>query len=73
MMYFSRGSLHCELMRTTFSVMLSMVRSLRTGTDLLPAPGDDMLHLLLLWLLLVLLRLQWLALSRLFFRPQLPR
>jgi hypothetical protein len=46
---------------------------LRTGTDLLPAPGDDMLHLLLLWLLLMLLRLQWLALSRLFFRPQLPR
>lgn len=73
MTYFSRGSLHCELMRTTFSVMLSMVRSLRTGTDLSPGLGVDMLHLLLLLLLLrlrlllMLLLLQWLALSRPFF------
>lgn len=75
MMYFSRGSLHCELMRTTFSVMLSMVRSFRTGTDLSPGPVVDMLHFLLLRLLLVLLLLlllQWLALSRPFFRPELP-
>lgn len=44
-MYFSRGSPHCELMRTTFSVMLSMVRSFRTGTEESPGPVDDMLDL----------------------------
>ena len=59
MMYFSLGSLHCELMRTTFSVMLSMVRSFNTGTDLLPA-GSDILYLFLLRLMLLLL-LQWLT------------
>lgn len=32
MMYLRRGSPHCELMRTTLSVMLSIVRSFRTGT-----------------------------------------
>lgn len=29
--YRRRASSHCELMRMTFSVMLSMVRSLRSG------------------------------------------
>lgn len=72
-MYFKRASPHCELMRTTFSVMLSMVRSLRTGTDVPPGTADDMLDLLRLVLLLVLLLLQRLALSRPFFRPELPR
>src|SRR5690242_3815138 len=77
MMYFSLGSAHCELMRTTFSVMLSMVRSLRTGTDLSRGPVADMLDflrlllLLLLLLLLILFVLQWLAFVRL--RPELPR
>jgi hypothetical protein len=32
MTYLRRGSLHCEFIRCTFSVMFSMVRSLRTGT-----------------------------------------
>lgn len=32
-------------MRTTFSVMLSMVRSFRTGTEESPGPVDDMLDL----------------------------
>lgn len=59
MMYFSLGSLHCELMRTTFSVMLSMVRSFNTGTDLLSA-GPDILYFFLLRLMLLLL-LQWLT------------
>ena len=43
MMYFSRGSPHCELMRTTFSVMLSMVKSFKTGTDLSPGSFDAIL------------------------------
>lgn len=30
--YFSRGSAHCEFIRCTFSVMFSIVKSLRTGT-----------------------------------------
>jgi hypothetical protein len=33
MMYLRRGSAHCEFMRCTFSVMFSIVRSLRTGTE----------------------------------------
>jgi hypothetical protein len=32
MTYFKRGSAHCELMRWTFSVMFSIVRSLSMGT-----------------------------------------
>jgi hypothetical protein len=32
MTYFKRGSAHCEFIRCTFSVMLSIVRSLSVGT-----------------------------------------
>lgn len=42
--YFKRGSEHWELMRCTFSVMFSIVRSLSTGTDALPGPlGEAMM------------------------------
>jgi hypothetical protein len=36
-MYFSRASSACELIRITFSVMLSIVRSFKIGTSTLGA------------------------------------
>lgn len=41
MTYLRRGSAHCEFIRCTFSVMFSIVRSLRTGTVEASAPLLD--------------------------------
>ena len=41
--YFRRGSVHCEFIRCTFSVMFSMVRSFRTGTVEASALLDDVM------------------------------
>lgn len=45
MTYFKRGSAHCEFMRWTFSVIFSIVRSLRTGTEEGSGPPVDVIVL----------------------------
>jgi len=44
MTYFRRASEHCEFMRCTFSVMFSIVRSLRTGTEGCGRPVEDIVR-----------------------------